>query len=172
LNCNAASATWPAWRGKSLEFIAPLARKKNVKLRESLEPVTVRGDASRLGQVIINLLSNAIQHNAEGVEVALSVQRGGPGAVLRVADNGRGIPAEALPLLFDRFYRVDASRSRASGNNGLGLAISKAIVEAHGGTIRAQSQPGRGAEFIVELPVETVGRNRVFSASFFLFTFS
>jgi heavy metal sensor kinase len=140
---------------ESLEFIAPMARDRNVKLRESLESVTVRADASRLGQVIVNLLSNAIQHNAEGVEVALSVQRTATGAVLRVADNGQGIPPDALPQLFERFYRVDASRSRASGNNGLGLAISKAIVEAHGGGLRVQSQPGQGAEFIVELPPGT-----------------
>jgi two-component system, OmpR family, sensor kinase len=137
---------------ESLEFIAPLARQKNAKLRESLEPVMIRADAARLGQVIINLLSNAIQHNAEGVEVTLSVQRGAEGAVLRVADNGKGIPAEALPQLFGRFYRVDAARSRAAGSSGLGLAISKAIVEAHGGKITAHSEPGKGAEFVVVLP--------------------
>lgn len=143
---------------ESLEFITPLARQKNVKMRESLELVVIHADAARLGQVIINLLNNAIQHNADGVEVALSAQRTATGAVLRVADNGAGIPAESLPHLFDRFYRVDAARSRASGNSGLGLAICKAIVEAHGGTIRAQSEPGKGAEFVVELPQENSGK--------------
>jgi len=74
-------------------------------------------------------------------------------ALLRVSDNGAGIPAEALPRLFDRFFRVDKSRSGATGGSGLGLAICKAIVEAHGGSIRVQSQPGEGAAFDVLLPL-------------------
>jgi signal transduction histidine kinase len=73
-------------------------------------------------------------------------------ALLRVSDNGAGIPAEALPRLFDRFYRVDKSRCSATGGSGLGLAICKAIVEAHGGTIQVESQPGKGTEFQVMLP--------------------
>ncbi len=137
----------------SLEFIGPLAKQKNAVLRDSLQSVTVRGDAARLGQVIINLLNNALQHNADGVEISLTVERNCDNAVLRVADNGVGIPAEALPQVFDRFYRADKSRSRATGGHGLGLAISKAIIEAHHGTIRAESQEGGGAAFISQLPL-------------------
>ena len=138
----------------SLEFIGPLAKQKNAVLRDSLQSVTVRGDAARLGQVIINLLNNALQHNADGVEISLTVERKGDNAILRVADNGVGIPAEALPQVFDRFYRADKSRSSATGGHGLGLAISKAIIEAHHGSIRAESEPGRGVAFIIELPLK------------------
>jgi len=138
---------------ESLDFIAPLARQKNAVLRDSLESVTIRADAARISQVVINLLSNALQHNADGVHVSLTVFTDRKNAILRVADNGAGIPAEALPQLFERFYRADKSRARASGGHGLGLAISKAIVEAHGGTITVLSQAGHGAEFVVELPL-------------------
>jgi heavy metal sensor kinase len=140
---------------ESLEFISPLARQKNAVLHESLESVTVKADAGRLGQVIINLLNNALQHNANGIEVTLTVQRKRDRAILRVADNGTGIPKEALPQLFERFFRGDKSRSRMgdSGGHGLGLAISQAIIKAHGGTLRLESQPGQGAEFVVELPL-------------------
>jgi two-component system OmpR family sensor kinase len=140
---------------EALEFIEPLAEKRKVTLQPSLESVRVKADVMKLGQVLINLLNNAIHHNREGIEVSLSVQRNGTHAIVRVADNGLGIPTQALPHLFDRFYRVDKSRSRGKGNSGLGLAISKAIVEAHGGTIHAQSEPGKGVEFIIQLPLQT-----------------
>jgi heavy metal sensor kinase len=138
---------------EALDFISPLATQKEVVVRESLESVPMRADPLRLGQMMINLLNNAIQHNAPGVEVSISLQRNGTHAILRVRDNGAGIPREALPQLFGRFYRADKARSRAAGNVGLGLAISKAIVEAHGGSIRVDSTPGQGSEFLVQLPL-------------------
>lgn len=140
---------------ESVEFVTPLIREKNAVLRESLDSVPMRADTLRLGQIVVNLLSNAIQHNPEGTEISISVKRNIKHAILRVADNGGGILPEALPHIFDRFYRADKSRTRASGNNGLGLAISKGIVEAHGGTIRVQSEPGKGTEFVVELPLNS-----------------
>ncbi len=136
----------------AVEFIDPLAKKKNVTLRHSIQSVRAKGDVMKLGQVLINLLNNAVHHNADGIEVCLSVQQKENKAIIRVADNGAGIPADALPHLFDRFYRVDKSRARGKGNSGLGLAICKAIVDGHGGTIRAESEPGKGAEFVIELP--------------------
>lgn len=139
---------------ESLEFIQPLALKKKISLTHSIEPVKMKADVMKLGQVLINLLNNAIQHNSEGVEVSLTVEQNGSRAIIRVADNGVGIPPDALPHLFDRFYRVDKARSRGKGSSGLGLAICKVIVESHGGTIRAQSEPGQGAEFVIELPVK------------------
>ncbi len=138
---------------EALEFIQPLAKQRGVVLNTKLEPVTANVDSMKLSQVLINLLTNAIQHNPDGTEIYLEVQPGPTHAVLRVLDNGTGISAEALPHLFERFYRADKSRARAKGTTGLGLAISKAIVEAHGGTIAAESQPGRGTEFTIELPL-------------------
>jgi signal transduction histidine kinase len=140
---------------EALELVAPLAEQKGAVLRSTVEPIRVKADGAKLGQVMVNLLQNALQHNARGVEVCLSLQPREGCTLLRVSDNGAGIPAEALPHLFDRFYRVDKSRAGATGGSGLGLAICKAIVEAHGGTIRVESQPGRGTEFQVLLPSGT-----------------
>ncbi len=137
----------------SLALIAPLAREKGATLRSTVEPVKTKADSGRMGQVVVNLLYNAIQHNTREVEVCLSVQRQGNEAVLRVSDNGAGIAAEALPHVFERFYRADQSRGGTRNGSGLGLAISQAIVRAHGGTIRAESEAGKGAVFTVSLPV-------------------
>lgn len=137
---------------ESLEFIAPLARQKNIMLRDSLAAVSAKADAAKLGQVLNNLLTNAILHNRDGTEVTLTLASSGDSAVFTVADNGAGIPPEALPQLFERFYRVDKSRARAAGGSGLGLAISKAIVEAHGGSIAVESEVGKGTRFTVRLP--------------------
>ncbi len=138
---------------EALELVTPLAQQRRATLKESIEPMVICGDAQRLGQVCINLLTNAIQHNPEGTEISLELKRNGAEAILRVADNGVGIPAEAMPHLFERFFRVDQSRSGSKGNSGLGLAISKAIVEAHGGSIRAERRAEGGTEFIIELPL-------------------
>jgi signal transduction histidine kinase len=110
-------------------------------------------DVLKLGQVLINLLTNAIQHNPGGTEASITLQRKVERAIFRISDNGAGIPAEAMPQLFERFFRADKSRSRATGNTGLGLAISKAIVEVHGGTINVTSKPSQGAEFVIDLPL-------------------
>ena len=137
----------------AIEFITPLAHKKNVTLKQSVESIRLKGDVMKLGQVMINLLNNAIHHNKEGIEVSLTVKKVDTKAVILISDNGAGIPVEALPHLFDRFYRVDKARARGKGNSGLGLAICKAIIEGHGGTIRAESELGKGATFIIELPL-------------------
>jgi signal transduction histidine kinase len=111
-------------------------------------------DADRIGQVLANLLGNALRHTPQGGSVSVSARREpGGGVVLTVADTGEGIPAEHLPHVFERFYRVDRARNRAHGGSGIGLAIVKAIVEAHGGTATAQSAgTGTGASFGVHLP--------------------
>ena len=140
---------------EALEFIQPLAEQKKIKLHSSLDAVPGKVDVLKLGQVLINLLTNAIQHNPEGTEVSIALQRRVDRAIFRISDNGAGIPAEAMPQLFERFFRADQARSRTKGNSGLGLAISKAIVQAHGGSIHAASKPGQGAEFVIDLPLAT-----------------
>jgi two-component system phosphate regulon sensor histidine kinase PhoR len=103
--------------------------------------------------VVVNLLDNAIKYTPRGGRIALSVRREGGYAVLDVTDNGVGIPAESLPHVFRRFYRVDGSRSREQGGAGLGLSIVKSICVAHGAEIDVSSSPGRGSTFRIRQPL-------------------
>jgi two-component system, OmpR family, sensor kinase len=131
-----------------------LAQEKSISLRAFAESeVYVEGDRGRLQQVIVNLIDNAIKYTREGgaVEVLTRKERGK--AVVEIVDNGSGIPPEALPHVFERFYRVDKARSRASGGSGLGLSIVKAICAAHAGDISVSSTEGQGSCFRVELPL-------------------
>lgn len=125
----------------------------NWRLNVPDEPVEIRGDQSQLQQVVLNLLSNARKHTDAGtlVTASLSLKDDGNSAVLSVADNGQGIDAAFQPKIFDRFSRADKARSGSDGTSGLGLPIVKAIVEAHGGRISVDSEPGH-TEFTVELP--------------------
>ena len=110
-------------------------------------------DRTRIGQVVANLVENALTHTPKGGTVTVSVNQSASGAIeLAVEDTGRGIPADVLPRVFDQFYRVDKSRSRSTGGAGIGLTIVRKLVEAHGGTVRAESRPGEGARFVVTLP--------------------
>ncbi len=123
-----------------VEQLKPVAGQRNVKILTELAPVEITGDAERLAQVVTNLLTNAIQYNRPDGEVRVKLEAQAGLAVLTVTDTGPGISAEDLPHVFERFYRGDKSRTVANGNAGLGLAISKAIVEAHGGTIEVSSK--------------------------------
>jgi two-component system OmpR family sensor kinase len=116
------------------------------------DPVVVEGDEARLRQVAANLLANARQHTPAGTAVRVSVGTEDGRAVLEVADDGPGLQPEEAAHVFERFYRADPSRARASGGTGLGLSIVAAIAEAHGGTATVASTPGHGATFRVELP--------------------
>ncbi|HUL46712.1 MAG TPA: ATP-binding protein [Steroidobacteraceae bacterium] len=136
------------------EQMSLLATDKNVRVDcESAPEVTVRGDRARLKQVIVNLLDNAIKYTPNGGRVTLRVRREGPDAVLEVADDGIGIPEEARPHVFKRFYRVDGSRSREQGGAGLGLSIVQSICAAHGAQVEVLSNPGRGSTFRVRQPL-------------------
>ncbi|MFO0959503.1 MAG: HAMP domain-containing sensor histidine kinase [Isosphaeraceae bacterium] len=132
--------------------LEPLATGRDVRLVVAGDPAPLRGDPDRLAQVVTNLLHNAIQYNKPGGRVSLTTRIDRGEAVLDVADTGIGIAEDDLAHLFDRFYRVDAARSRESGGSGLGLAIGKGLVEAHGGRVAVASTPGRGTTFTVRLP--------------------
>jgi heavy metal sensor kinase len=136
------------------EQMSLLAEDKNVSVEcDSTRGVTVEGDRARLKQVIVNLLDNAIKYTASGGRVRLAVRREAGFAILEVSDNGVGIPAEALPHVFKRFYRVDGSRSREQGGAGLGLAIVKSICSAHGADLEVISTPGKGSCFRMRQPL-------------------
>jgi two-component system OmpR family sensor kinase len=136
-------------------YIAPLADSAGVALSYDAppSPVVVEGDQKRLKQLLVNLLDNAIKYTPAGGSARLALAVEDANAVIEVTDTGRGIPSAALPHIFERFYRqTDPRDSRVTGF-GLGLAISKWIVDAHGGSIEADSQEGRGSTFTVRLPL-------------------
>ncbi|HEY2808287.1 MAG TPA: ATP-binding protein [Steroidobacteraceae bacterium] len=131
-----------------------LAEDKKVTLTtEVATPVFVEGDRARLKQVVVNLLDNAIKYTPGGGAVALTVRADGVSAVFEVSDTGAGIPGDALPHVFQRFYRVDDSRSREGGGAGLGLSIVKSICAAHGARVEVESKPGRGSTFRIRQPL-------------------
>jgi two-component system OmpR family sensor kinase len=117
-------------------------------------PPVVRGDLAKLRQVVGNLLGNAFQHTPPGTAVTVSVGTEAGNAILEVADEGPGLRPEDAARIFERFYRVDAARNRASGGTGLGLSIVDSIVTAHGGRVTVRAAPGEGARFRVSLPLE------------------
>jgi signal transduction histidine kinase len=139
----------------AVERIRELAQSRGTDIQLSADgPLPLRADPEDLQLVWANLLENAVRYSPEGssVEVILSRNNGGP-ARIEVQDHGPGIPAADLPHIFERFYRGDPSRTRTTGGFGLGLATAKALVEAYGGTISAQSAPGHGTRITVEIPV-------------------
>jgi two-component system OmpR family sensor kinase len=126
--------------GRPFTFVAP-------------EPVVIDGDEQRLKQVVANLLSNARTHTPPGTPVTVAVRREGDEAVIEVEDLGPGMTPEHAARVFERFFRADPSRARASGGSGLGLSIVSAIAEAHGGRVEVETNPGHGATFRVRFPV-------------------
>jgi signal transduction histidine kinase len=134
-----------------------LAEDKNIKVECDAAPdVIVEGDRARMKQVVVNLLDNAIKYTPNGGRVILKISRTAREAILEVADNGMGIPADALPHMFKRFFRVDDSRSRDQGGAGLGLSIVKSICNAHGAAVEVSSTPGEGSRFRVRQPLADI----------------
>jgi len=140
--------------GNTADQMSLLAEDKAISvLCEANLPVLVEGDRARLKQVVVNLLDNAIKYTSGGGKIYLRVTRQNGHALLEVEDDGIGIPSEALPHVFERFFRVDKARSRDQGGAGLGLSIVKSICTAHGAEVETESAPGKGSCFRVKLPL-------------------
>lgn len=159
MDAGEAAAEWMAFDFSQLvtstaEQMGLLAEDKNIRVTcAGTAGVWIEGDRARLKQVVVNLLDNAIKYTPEGGTITLNVNARDRIAVLEITDTGIGIAPEALPKIFDRFYRVDTARSRDQGGAGLGLAIVKSICTAHHGRVEATSTPGQGSRFRVELPL-------------------
>lgn len=135
-----------------LSLVGPAFDRKGVRLSCKIDDgLTAELDAVRFQQVLLNLLDNALKHTPSGKVVTLEAAAIKNGILIKISDEGEGIPEEELPAVFERFYRVDKSRSRKSGGTGLGLDIVKEIVEAHGGRITAENRPGGGTSVIITL---------------------
>ncbi len=138
------------------DVIEILAEKKNIRVEANIQPnLVVTGDAVRLHQAFLNVLENAVKYTLNGGLVVITLTAEFQHVVLKVADTGVGIPQDQISKIFDRFYRVDHSRSQEIQGTGLGLSIVKWIVETHGGTITVQSTPGEGTNFTITLPRAT-----------------
>jgi two-component system sensor histidine kinase BaeS len=138
----------------TLESFSALATERGVDLTGSVAPGVdpVRLDAQRIARLLNNLIGNALRHTPSGGSVTVSAQRDEGGVLLAVTDTGEGISPGDLPHIFESFYRGEKSRSRQTGGAGLGLAIARGIVRAHGGDISAESRLGAGTTFRVRLP--------------------
>ncbi len=151
ITCSASQIAAPV-----LERIRPQFREKGLTL-DSIIPddlPLIRADVDRASQVLTNLLGNALQYTSEGGTVSLTATKGDNQLCFTIRDTGIGLDAKDLERIFQRFYRVDKSRSRVSGGSGIGLTIAKELVEAQGGTIRAESAgPGKGSQFTFTLPL-------------------
>lgn len=130
-----------------IEFI-----NKSIKVDFNGEEQNVNADSDKVSQVIVNLISNALKYTPGGGKIKISVRGGANTVDIGISDNGMGIPAEDLPYIFERFYRADKSRNRSTGGAGIGLTISKAIIDAHKGSISVKSELDKGTEFTVTLP--------------------
>src|SRR5262249_54687440 len=133
----------------------PLADDRRIRLsRKTPETTSVVGDERWIRQMLFNLLDNAIKYTEPSGLVSVSLARSEDHALISVRDTGKGIPAEELPRLFERFYRVDKSRNNESGGSGLGLAIAMWVARSHGGDISVESKVGSGSTFQVVLPLD------------------
>jgi signal transduction histidine kinase len=131
-----------------------MASRGSIRFRIDAQPLAVFVDGDRILQTLTNLIGNAVKFSPPGSEIRLGARmEGDDQVVFEVQDHGRGIPADKLEIIFERFQQVDASDSRAMGGTGLGLAICRAIVEQHGGKIWARSEVGKGSTFAFSVPL-------------------
>lgn len=134
------------------------AKGQTLAVTTATERVEIRGDGIRLQQVLGNLVSNAIKYTPSGGEIDVTTAVEGGYVWVHVQDNGIGIPAEDLPFIFDKFYRVQSEETQDVQGNGLGLAIVRSVVEQHGGQVSAESKPGQGSRFSIRLPVSPMAQ--------------
>jgi two-component system OmpR family sensor kinase len=141
---------------ETIAFVQPDASLKSIRFEVSLESCSIRGNESLLRQAIQNLITNSIKYSRSGGNVFVRLVASDGKAILEVEDEGVGIPESAIPILFNRFFRVDESRTRSEGGTGLGLSIAQGIVNCHNGTIAVTSEIGKGSTFRIELPIQNV----------------
>ncbi len=150
---------------KVVEDSAAEAESKHIEFNVEIQDgVLVKGDESQIIVLVRNLVENAVRYTAEGGRVSVGVYHDGDAAVIRVSDNGMGIPLEAQTRIFERFYRVDRARSRDRGGTGLGLAIVKHVAELHGGDVQLDSELGRGSIFTARIPAVSPPSQRIRTA--------
>ena len=137
---------------EAIASLVELAKERHVSVAVAGESAVAPADPEYVRLVVANLVENAIKYAGAGAEVLVSTRNEGEDAVLEVADTGQGIPASAIPHLFDRFFRVESARASENSGSGLGLAITKEIIEAHGGRVELQSELNVGTRFTVRLP--------------------
>jgi heavy metal sensor kinase len=140
-----------------VQSLEPMASAAGVQIEVDGAETTVQGDAERLNQVVTNLVDNAAKHSGAGTRINVHAWQADGQGGLTVKDTGRGIPADQQERVFDRFSRLDKSRSRAGGGSGLGLAIAREIIAAHGGRIWVESTPGQGSSFSIQVPLVQSG---------------
>ena len=140
--------------GAAARPLQPLAAAKQLRLELDGEGFEAQADPQRLHQALTNFLDNAIKFSPTGGEVHVGAWRGVDEVGVTVTDNGPGIPADARPHIFDRFYRADRARGRDGGGSGLGLAICREIASAHGGRVWVDSEEGKGSAFSLALPLK------------------
>ena len=145
---------------RTVEMVQVLAQGQTITYATPTKPVMVTGDAGRLEQVVVNLLTNAITHAPGTERIDVSLHSDDRTAAVIVRDVGPGIPVEALETIFGRFVQVNPHKRPGRAGLGLGLYIAREIIEAHGGTITADSAPGEGATFMVRLPLLKDARQR------------
>lgn len=142
---------------RSIHSVSGRLKNREMTIESDCPPgLSVKADPERLVQVVVNLLSNAISYSKPGTPIKVTADATEGMASISVTDQGIGIPAEELPRLFERFYRVDRARSRDSGGTGLGLSIVKHLVDLHSGTISVESEPGKGSTFTVNIPLSDI----------------
>lgn len=137
---------------ETISLLQPIATERGTTIIADLAPTPALGDADRIGQIVLNLLDNALHHGGPASQIDVATRSEGEFAIFEVTDNGPGIPPEHLPHIFERFYRADRSRTNPQGRTGLGLAISKAIATLHQGTLDVRSTPGKATTIKLMLP--------------------